>query len=112
MGYVTLLIRYTDRPANGKYDMRNQRFEQMKEFKTLADARKCAYKWVEHSGSNVRGIYLCIIARISYDGLIFSGEVMNTAYDDRYWYPSDDGKYAGAGKYTLYKNGTLGTKWR
>lgn len=80
-----------------------------KPYDSIIDARKAAYKLVEHTGKNKDGKYFITI----YDEMgVFKGEVMNTAFDDRYWYPSNDGKYASAGKYVLYKNGTLGTRLR
>ena len=80
-----------------------------KSYNSIVDARKAAYKLVEHTGKNKDGKYFITI----YDETgRFKGEVMNTAYEGRYWYPSNDGVYAAAGKYTLYKNGTLGERHR
>ena len=77
---------------------------------TLTDARKYAYQKLSHKGFNKDGKYMCIIID-NKDGS-FAGEVLNTVWDVRYWYPSNDGIYASAGKYTLYKNGTIGKRLR
>ena len=112
-GYYTCALKYTDGPHNGAYRFaympKNARF-----WPTLTDARADAYRKLSHNGDINRNLdYMCIIIhRTRNQELLLAGEVMNTAYEDIFWYPSNDGVYANGGKYTLYKNGTLGTKWR
>lgn len=115
--YIVATIKYTDRPSNGKHThsvLNNllHRSADRERVSTLTLARKYAYQKLSHKGFNGEGKYFCLIIRDKAGPLELAGEVLNTAFDDRYWYPSADGVYASAGKYTLYKDGTLGTKWR
>lgn len=110
-GYFVLPILYTDRPRDGRYtNALNIPAADVKICQTLTNARKYAYQKLSHKGFNKDGKYMCII--IDNRNKALAGEVLNTVWDVRYWYPSDDGIYASAGKYTLYKDGTLGKKLR
>lgn len=115
--YNVLTIKYTDRPSNGKYTpwVLNDLYHIAKDrawIKTLTLARKYAYQKLSHKGFNVEGKYLCLIIKDEAGPMKLTGEILNTVFDDRYWYPSDDGVYASAGKYPLYKDGTLGRRLR
>ena len=107
-------IPYLEKPKGAKYtDIAHLRGVALKVTGSLVEARRYAYEKLSHKGINKDGELYCVISTFDKNRkLILVGEVMNTAYDDRYWYPSNDGVYANGGKYTLYKNGTLGTKWR
>lgn len=108
--YVASIIRYTDRPKDGRYLYPDAiPYAEFKSFDTLTLARKYAFQRLSHTSFNKGGEYMCIITKGWHE---FKGEVLNTAFDDRYWYPSNDGVYASAGKYTLYKDGTLGRRLR
>lgn len=115
--YIVATIRYTDRPSNGKHtpSVLNNLLHKSADREyvtTLTLARKYAYQKLSHKGFNGEGKYMCLIIKAKAGPLELAGEVLNTAFDDRYWYPSDDGVYASAGKYTLYKDGTLGKRLR
>lgn len=113
--YLVLPIRYTDRPRDGRYTEKvcaTIPAGDVKATRNLTPAREYAYHKLSHSGFNKDGKYMCIIIKNTDGKLTFVGEVLNTAFDDRYWYPSNDGVYASAGKYPLYKNGTLGKRLR
>ena len=126
--YIVATIKYTDRPSNGKHtpavlnDLLSKSVGR-ESASTLTLARKYAYQKLSHKGFNGEGKYLCLIIKVKAGPLnhksdpweciiSLAGEVLNTAFDDRYWYPSTDGIYASAGKYTLYKDGTLGRRLR
>ncbi|MBQ1293607.1 MAG: hypothetical protein IIY21_06185 [Clostridiales bacterium] len=115
--YIVATIKYTDRPSNGKHthSVLNALYDKAEEWTlvpTLTWARKYAYQKLSHNGFNKEGKYMCLIIKNERGPYKLAGEVLNTAYDDRYWYPSNDGVYASAGKYTLYKDGTLGRRLR
>lgn len=115
--YIVATIKYTDRPSNGMHTpaVLNKLLHKSivnSWFPTLIRARNYAYKELSHKGFNEEGKYLCLIIKAERGPYKLAGEVLNTAFDDRYWYPSNDGVYASAGKYTLYKDGTLGKRLR
>ena len=117
--YIVATIKYTDRPSNGKHThavllaLLYNKAEEWTWIPSLTLARKYAYQKLSHKGFNGEGKYLCLIIRSKHaEPLELAGEVLNTAFDDRYWYPSNDGVYASAGKYPLYKDGTLGRRLR
>ena len=118
MEYIVATIKYTDRPSNGKHtpsvlsNLLHHKSVSRERMSTLTLARKYAYQKLSHKGFNGEGRYLCLIMKDKAGSLELVGEVLNTAFDDRYWYPSNDGVYASAGKYTLYKDGTLGRRLR
>lgn len=110
MVYVAKIIRYTDRPRNGNYRLCGSiNAVEFRTFDKLTSARKYAFQRLSHNTLNGEGKYMCIVSKGWNE---FKGEIMNTAYDERYWYPSKDGVYASAGKYVLYKDGSLGKKLR
>ena len=118
MEYIVATIKYTDRPSNGKHthsvlnDLIFNKSADGAFVPTLTLARKYAYQKLSHNGFNKEGRYMCLIIKAERGPYKLAGEVLNTAFDDRYWYPSNDGVYASAGKYPLYKNGTLGRRLR
>lgn len=118
MEYTIATIKYTDRPSNGKHthnvlsDLIFKKSADWAFAPTLTLARKYAYQKLSHNGFNIGGKCLCLIIKAERGSYKLAGEVLNTAFDDRYWYPSNDGVYASAGKYPLYKNGTLGKRLR
>lgn len=116
--YIVATIKYTDRPSNGKHThavlnaLLKNKAEEEALTPTLIRAHKYAYQKLSHNGFNKEGKYMCLIIKNERGPYKFAGEVLNTAFDDRYWYPSNDGVYASAGKYTLYKDGTIGKRLR
>lgn len=117
MKYIVITIKYTDRPSGAKHtpSILNNLYHKSVDrewVSSLTLARKYAYQKLSHKGFNGEGKYLCLVIKANAGPMELAGEVLNTAYDDRYWYPSDDGIYASAGKYTLYKDGTLGRRLR
>lgn len=109
--YMILLRRYD---GVGKPLVRG-----MSGFSTITKARAYAYKLLDHKSEyNNMGIYKAEIIS-DYNGnngqYRFHGEVQNTAYDERYWYPpypmvvSQEYKHR---KYILHKDGTLGKGMR
>ena len=78
---------------------------------SIDKAREIAYKGVAHSGLNAGGTVKAVIyANKGTPYLV--GELLNNVWDERYWYPSNDGVYCGGGKYVVYKNGRLGKRLR
>lgn len=75
---------------------------------TIKSARRKAYTLVSHEGMfNKDGKFKAEIYEIKYGTVrVIFGEVVNTASDDRYWYPDDGGKYK------LYKDGSIGKRLR
>ena len=74
--------------------------------RSIQKARQMAYdEQKDHKGR-------CVIYEVSSDRYVLKGEVQNTVWDIRYWYPSKDGMYCAGGKYTLYKTGKLGKRLR
>ena len=110
--YLVCPLKYTDRPRNARYHF-DSIPANAKGMPSLTDARAYAYDILEHKKGmiNESGKYLCIILRYE-NGLPLVGEVLNTVFNNRYWYPSNDGGYARGGKYPLYKDGTLGRRLR
>ena len=98
--YSVQLVRY-DRKG-GIYDVGTM-------IRSMDAARKCAYDAVAHKGLNVRGEFKALIFRNDYPDKIYEGELMNTADDERFWYPityrMGKSKYR---KYTVRKDGSLG----
>ena len=78
---------------------------------SLPKARAVAYKALSHNGSfNDKGRAVIYANKGGMPVLV--GEVHNTVYDMRYWYPSNDGVYCAGGKYQLYESGKIGTRLR
>ena len=81
-------------------------------FNNITKARAYAYKLLDHKTSeyNKMGEYKAEI--ISDYNLVYGykyyGEVLNTADDDRYWYPDRKMILSKYRKYPLNKDGTLG----
>lgn len=77
---------------------------------TVVNARKTAYEEIGKYGNKQVSVYK--------EGphiagpLILVGEVQKWYSGERYWYPSDDGHTASAGKYVLYKSGKTGKRLR
>ena len=84
---------------------------------SIDKAREVAYKGVAHSGLNAGGTVKAVIYANGFLTLndrnpYLVGELLNNVWDERYWYPSNDGVYCGGGKYVVYKNGKLGKRLR
>lgn len=77
---------------------------------TLTNARKSAYEVVGDYNNKMVSVYE--VGKNIAGPYILKGEVHKWYQGTRYWYPSKDGHYASAGKYQLYKNGTLGKRLR
>lgn len=95
-----------------RYDGKGENITKFAPF-SITKARADAYRMVDHNSKyNKEGLYKVgiYIDRISGDPSTSMkiGEVMNTAYDDRYWYPDPKFWHSKYRKYPLYKNGTLG----
>ena len=108
-------IPYSEMPKDGKYtDIEHLRGVALKVTGSLVHAREYAYEKLSHKGINKNGNLYCVISTWDrdFEKIILAGEVMNTVDDTRFWYPSSDGVYAYGHKYTLNRDGTLGTKWR
>ena len=95
--YIVMLIK-----KSGNHE------EKVKEYKakTLILARAWSYQMLSHNKENKKGDMECRVYKKKDLMAYLTGEVMNTVYDIRYWYP-----YKG-GKYKLKSNGTLGKKLR
>ena len=81
-------------------------------FPSITEARKHAYRQLDHDTSkyNKNGEYKAVIwyTKSILDDILIVGEVINTAFDERYWYPNRKMIQSKYRKYTLYKDGTLG----
>lgn len=77
---------------------------------TLTNARKAAYEEIGKTSTQMISVYE--VGKNIAGPYILKGEVHKWYQGTRYWYPSKDGHDATAGKYQLYKNGTLGKRLR
>ncbi|MBQ1293301.1 MAG: hypothetical protein IIY21_04640 [Clostridiales bacterium] len=107
--YISSLVEYKDYPIKGYSPDKNVPMWTVVHSATLKGARKYLYNALSHNGNNIKGNFYGIIRDSKHR---FVGEVMNTVDGTRYWYPSNDGKYASAGKYVLYKDGSIGKRLR
>ena len=107
--YIAALVEYKDYPVNGYSLDRSVPMWTIEHTSSIKDARKYLYNALSHKGKNFKGNFYGIILDTGHH---LVGEVMNNVNDIRHWYPSKDGKYASAGKYVLYKDGSVGRKLR
>lgn len=77
---------------------------------TLTNARKAAYEGIGKTSTKMISVYE--VGKNIAGPYILKGEVHKWYQGTRYWYPSKDGHDATAGKYQLYKNGTIGKRLR
>lgn len=81
--------------------------------RSLNKARAIAFESLAHKGINAKGECMCKIYEVLNRSLSEVGEVMNDAFDERYWYPNRKVSSAKYRKYKLYKDGTIskGLSW-
>lgn len=95
-----------------RYDGKGKGIDSDYGFPTIAEARKHAYRQLDHNTSkyNKKGEYKAVIwyTKSILDDIEVVGEVLNTAFDDRYWYPTRKVIRTNFRKYPLYKDGSLG----
>lgn len=77
---------------------------------TLTNARKAAYEEIGKTSTKMISVYE--VGKNIAGPYILKGEVHKRYQGTRYWYASKDGHDATAGKYQLYKNGTIGKRLR